>query len=92
MFLALFLQAAAPPPEPVQAEPADIVVVARRSRCDVSIANRVISSREFNDRAAEWAAGVPVRVHAPGDASLKCLTRIMFRLADKGITRVEFVE
>ena len=75
-----------------QAAAADIVVVARKRRCDVAVADRVISSAEFNRRAAAWAAGVPVRVHAPDNASRKCLARIVFRLADKGVRNVEFVE
>ena len=84
ILLAALLQAA-----PV---PADVVVVARKRRCDVSVANRILSSREFDARAAEWAAGVPVRVSAPDSSSRKCLAKIVFRLADRGVTRVEFVE
>lgn len=76
----------------IQAAPVDVVVVARRRRCDVAIASRILSSAEFNARAAEWAAGAPVRVHVPVDASHKCLARIMFRLADKGVRQAEFVE
>lgn len=76
----------------LQATPADIVVRAHKRRCDVSEANRILSSREFDARAAEWATGVPVRVHAPDGASRKCLARIFFKLADRGVQRAEFVE
>ncbi|MDB5695141.1 MAG: hypothetical protein JWN21_684 [Sphingomonas bacterium] len=72
--------------------PAEIVVVARKRRCDIAVANRILSSREFNARAAEWAAGVPVRVSAPDSASRKCLAKIVFKLADRGVAQVEFVE
>ena len=76
----------------LQAAPADVVVVARRRRCDVSVADRILSSKEFDARTAEWAAGVPVRVHAPDTSSRKCLTRILFKLADRGVRQVEFVD
>lgn len=76
----------------VQAAPADVVVTARKRHCDVSVANRILSDHEFDARAAEWAAGVPVRVHAPDGASRKCLAKIFFKLADRGVTRVEFVD
>lgn len=89
MLLLAVLQAVVVPAEIV---PADIVVVARERRCDVAIANRVISGREFRARAKEWAAGVPVRVHVPTHADLRCMSRIAFRLADEGVRRIEFVE
>ena len=73
-------------------EPVEIVVRARRRKCDVSVANRILSDREFNARAAEWAAGTPVRVVAPERSSYRCLARITFRLADKGVRQVEFVD
>lgn len=75
----------------VEPVPVDVVVTARKRRCDVSIANRVISDAEFKARAAEWAAGVPVRVVAPASADYKCLAKIAFRLADHGVTRITFL-
>lgn len=75
-----------PPP------PIDVVVVARRRKCDASVAGRVVSDREFRRRAAEWAAGTPVRVVAPTRSDVRCLAKITFRLADKGVKNVEFVE
>jgi hypothetical protein len=75
-----------------QAAPADVVVVARKKRCDIAVAERILSSAEFDARAAEWAAGVPVRVSAPTASSRKCLARIVFRLADRGVRQVEFME
>lgn len=76
----------------MQATPVDVVVTARKRRCDVAVADRILSSREFDARAAEWAAGVPVRVSAPDSAGRKCLAKIVFRLADKGVRQVEFVD
>lgn len=85
----LLLQLAAAPAEPPVA---DIVVVARRQKCDVSIASRLISDREFRARAREWATGTIVRVHAPARSSYQCLAKIMFKLGDYGVTRAEFVD
>ena len=73
------------------AAPVEVVVTARRRRCDVSVANRLVSDAEFRARAAQWAAGVPVRVVAPASADYKCLAKIAFRLADYGVTRITFV-
>ena len=87
MILALLLQVAAPEPTV-----ADIVVTARKRKCDVSIANRIISDKEFRARASEWAAGTVVRVHAPEATSYSCLAKIMFRLNDYGVTKAEFVD
>lgn len=80
---------AGPPPEP-PAE--DIVVTAERSRCSVRLADRVLSNPEFNRRAKDWAAGVPVRVIAPRSADYKCLAKIAFRLANHGVKRMTFVD
>lgn len=80
----LTLQAAVTPP------PADVVVVARRRGCDIAIASRIISDAEFRRRAAEWAAGTPVRVTAPTSADYKCLARIVLKLNEYGVTRVIF--
>lgn len=73
-------------------QPEDIVVTARPRGCDMSIDGHVLSDGDFNSKSREWAAGKPVRVHARADADLKCLSRIAFRLADKGVTRIEFVD
>lgn len=74
------------------AAPVEVVVVARRRKCDTSVAGRILSTREFDARAADWAAGTPVRVVAPARSDLRCLARITFRLADKGVRQVEFVD
>lgn len=74
------------------AAPVEIVVVAKRRKCDTSVAGRILSDREFNARAAEWAAGTPVRVVAPTRSDIRCLAKITFRLADKGVRNVEFVD
>jgi hypothetical protein len=72
--------------------PVEVVVVAKRRKCDTSVAGRVLSDREFSRRAAEWAAGTPVRVVVPTRADIRCLAKITFRLADKGVRNVEFVD
>ncbi len=70
----------------------EILVVAKPRKCDLSVAGRTMRDPEFKVRAAEWAAGRPVRVVVPIDARTKCLAKIMFRLHDKGVTRAEFVD
>ena len=78
----------------VQAEPAadDIVVVARKQKCTVKFADRDMSDADFKRRSAEWAAGKAVRVIARESTDIKCLAKIAFKLADRGVTRIEFVE
>lgn len=96
--LALALQAQpAPPVVPPAAAPADpvpddIVVVARRHKCNVEMAERTLSAGEFDARMKIWALGKPVRVYAPADSDYKCLAKIMFRLADRGVKLVQFVD
>ena len=82
---------ATPPAEPATVGE-EVVVVATRERCGIAIANRILSSREFDKRSADWARGVPVRVAVPAGADHRCLAKIMFKLADKGVTRAEFVD
>ncbi len=66
------------------------MVVARSRKCDVSVADRVLSNAEFKRRASEWAAGTPVRVVAPPGADYRCLAKIAFRLADRGVKKIIF--
>ena len=70
----------------------DIVVHAVRQKCEVRIADRIISDPEFNAHAKEWAQGKPVRVIAPARADYKCLAKIAFRLNDKGVRLIYFVD
>jgi len=80
---------------PTQAEEAqadDIIVRAVRHKCEVRIADRILSDPEFNAHAKEWAQGKPVRVIAPAHADYKCLAKIAFRLNDKGVRRMYFVD
>lgn len=94
LVLALLLIAqTAPPAEPPSEPPAeDIIVTAVRSKCSVRLADKVLSNPEFDRRAKDWAAGVPVRVIAPRSADYKCLAKIAFRLADHGVKRMTFVD
>jgi len=89
--LAAILLAGQGTPAP-PAEGNDIVVTAVRNRCSVRLADKVLSSPDFDAHAAEWARGRPVRVTAPADADVKCLTKIAMRLARHGVTRIEFPE
>ena len=72
--------------------PDDIIVQAVRQKCQVRIADRILSDPEFNAHAKEWAEGKPVRVIAPANADYKCLAKIAFRLNDKGVRRIYFVD
>ena len=94
LFVITLAQAIAPSPSAAPPEIAgtEVVVVANRKKCGIAIANRVLSSKEFEQRSAEWARGVPVRVVVPAGSDYRCLSRIMFKLADKGVTRAEFVD
>jgi len=74
------------------AMPDDIVVTAERQDCRVRFADRQLTDREFDARAREWAAGKPVRVIARASADLQCLSKIAFKLADKGVRLIQFVD
>lgn len=87
ILLLLALQAAT-----VEPHADDIVVVARKQKCSVKFADRDMSDAEFKRRSADWAAGKPVRVIARDSTDMKCLAKIAFKLADRGVTRIEFVE
>lgn len=89
--LAILLAQSAPPAA-TPTEPAEqvIVVTARKRKCSAALADRVLNDREFDARAAEWAAGTPVRVVAPRGADYACLAKIVFRLQSRGVTRVTF--
>lgn len=89
LLLAPVAAAPSPPPTP---EPAEIVVRAVRKKCRVQIADRIMTDPEFNARMDEWAKGVPVSVVVPAGTDYKCLAKIVFRLNDKGVRRVEFVD
>ena len=91
LLLAALLQIAAEPVLPERA-PDDIVVQAKRARCSVQLRGREMSKREFDAHVRDWARGAPVRVIAPDRASYRCLAKIMFKLSDKGVTAVEFVD
>lgn len=92
----LLLQGTLPMPGAAAQEPdasaTEVVVTARRrkAKCSVAIADRVISDGEFRARAAEWAAGTPVRVVAPTSSDYQCLARIAFKLGDYGVKRIIF--
>lgn len=72
--------------------PDEIVVVARRRSCAILMRGRELSRRAFDDHVRRWAAGQPVRVAAPDTASYRCLSKIVFRLSDRGVRTLEFVD
>jgi hypothetical protein len=71
--------------------PDEIVVTARPGKCVVEMAKRPLSSVELDRLEKIWAVGTPVRVIRPRGADDRCVTKIMFELARKGVTRAEFV-
>ena len=72
----------------------DIVVTARPRGCDMSVDGHVLSDADFDAHSRAWAAtsGKTVRVRARADADVKCLSRIAFRLASQGVSRIVFVD
>ncbi len=90
--IAAFLIAALTPQQAAPVEGDQIVVRAVRRKCEVSVARRILSDREFNARAREWAVGRPLRVVVPAGSSYKCMAKIAFRLNDHGVTRFVFVD
>ena len=76
----------------VGAQADDVVVVAQRKKCSLQIAKRMLSDREFNARAAEWAAGKPVRIVMDETTGYRCMAKVLFRLGDRGVTNAEFVD
>ena len=94
--------ALAPVPAPATPEPAaaagveeqEIVVTAtRKGKCRIQRADQTLSDREFDRNAGEWASlGTPVRVVTPTRADYKCLAKIVFRLNDRGVRLIQFVD
>jgi len=79
----------------LQQQPSDgdtIVVTGSRRKCSVRLADKPLSDPEFAAHAAEWAAGRPVRVYAPATSDTECLARIMFKLSERGVRVVHFVD
>ncbi|MDT9600293.1 hypothetical protein [Sphingosinicella rhizophila] len=89
---AMALLLAEPAPRLPEPEADEIVVRAVRGKCRVQLADRILSDSELNARAEEWAKGKAVRVIEPVGADYKCLARIAFRLNDKGVRLIEFVD
>lgn len=88
MLAALLPQDAPPPPAEVE-----IVVVAKRDKCRIRLGNRVVGDKQLGDSASEWARlGTPVRVVAPRGAGYKCLARIAFRLQDRGVRVIRWLD
>ncbi len=87
------LAASPTPASPPESAPAtDVVVVARNRKCRVQLKGVVLSERELDAYATQWAQGERVKVHVPSNASYKCLAEIMFKLEDHGVIFAEFVD
>ena len=92
---ALLLGQPTPPAETdghEETEADEIVVRAVRGKCRVQLADRLLTNRELDARAEQWANGKAVRVIEPVGADYKCLAKITFRLGDKGVRLIEFVD
>lgn len=73
--------------------PAIVVTGTRRGRCRMRLAGRDLSDRALAAHAQEWAVlGRPVRVIRPPGADYRCLARIAFRLQDRGVRLIHFVD
>jgi len=70
----------------------EIVVTATKWKCQYHLASHLLSDRDLDERAKEWALGKPVRIVTPAAADRKCLTKIAFELADRGVRLIEFVD
>ncbi|MEG3125612.1 hypothetical protein [Sphingomonas sp. GB1N7] len=93
--LLLALVQATPAPPPPAAEATDEIVVTaidRSKKCRIRFADRDMNDAELKRRSVEWAAGKPLRVVARASTDIKCLAKIAFKLADRGVTRIDFVE
>jgi len=79
---------------PAGVEEQEIVVTAtRKGECRIQRADQTLSDRQFDKSAGEWASlGTPVRVVTPTRADYKCLAKIVFRLNDRGVRLIQFVD
>lgn len=76
-----------------QPGPDDIVVVALPNRkCEVRLADKILSDADFHARARRWAAGEPARVFLSKGSNLQCRVKIVRQLEDWGVRLVEFVD
>jgi hypothetical protein len=89
--LLLGLAQAATPPSDEHVD--EIVVTAiSKTKCRIRFADRDMNNDELRRRSTEWAAGKPLRVVARASTDIKCLAKIAFKLADRGVTRIQFIE
>jgi hypothetical protein len=86
----LLLLAAAP--EPAIESTVDIVVRARRGRCEIIYAGSKLDGRALERLSNGWPAGRPLRVQEPHGADRKCLVHVTLQLADRGFKTVQFID
>jgi len=79
-------------PEPTTETTPDIVVRARRGRCEIIYAGSKLDGRALERLSDGWPAGRPLRVQEPRGADRKCLVQVTLQLADKGFKTVQFVD
>ncbi|AQR73995.1 hypothetical protein [Sphingomonas sp. LM7] len=89
LLLALTLAAQDTPAEGAGEE---IVVVGERQTCRTFLRGKALSDRELDRHAKDWRAGIPVRIRAPSQSDYPCLAKIAFKLNDKGVRLIEFVD
>lgn len=78
---------------PSEPGPDDVVVTARRNnKCELRLADKLLSDSEFRERAKAWAAGTPARVFLRNEASVHCRLKIVEQLAKWNVRMVEFVD
>ena len=85
MLLAFMLAQTEPPPE-------DVVVTGERRRCVVKLHGAKLSKGALDRYAAIWGAGREVRIHVGSTDDIRCMTKILFQLTDRGVTRATFVD
>ena len=92
MLQLLALALALPMQEAPLAEGEEIVVIGKRQTCEAFLGGEALSERELARHAKRWREGVPVRIRAPSQSDYHCLAKIAFKLNDKGVRLIEFIQ
>lgn len=79
-------------PQPAIESTADIVVRAKRGRCEIIYAGSRLDGRALERLSNGWPAGRPLRVEEPRGANRKCLVQVTLQLAERGFKTVQFVD
>lgn len=92
LLIANMLAAERPAPTPAAPTSDEIMVTARKGKCELQMARHVLTSREIEDLAKTWGPGRSVRIIEPKGASQKCDIKIMSELAQRGVHDAVFVD